>query len=400
MAELPGPAVDAFDVRHPAYGSGSLADVLPSVLACLGVPEATDRLGLRPALGGVRRVAVLLVDGLGHFQVPVAGRVAPTLADLATGRLGLAAALTCGFPSTTPASLVSLGTGAPPGQHGVLGFTVRMPGTDRVLNHTRWEADPDPAQWQPVRTRLAEAAAAGVAVTVVNRPEFAGSGLTAAAYRGAAYRGATGTDELADGMLAALTAGGGPTLVYGYEPELDRAGHLHGVDSLPWRAAAREVDRLLTRLVAGLPSDAALLVTADHGQLDVPPEHRFDLDADDRLRAGVAVVAGEPRVRYLHAVPGAAEDVAAAWRSVLGPAAWVVGRDEAVAAGWFGPLRDGHLERIGDVVAVCRDSYAVLATRTEPEIVARLVAYHGSWTAVEMTIPLLVATGSAVGGRR
>ncbi|SBT65297.1 Type I phosphodiesterase / nucleotide pyrophosphatase [Micromonospora sediminicola] len=374
----------------PRYGGGSLADVLPSALTLLGVPGAVDLLDLTPRLAGVRRIAVLLVDGLGWHQIPTAAPYAPTLAGLAatTG-----VPLTSGFPSTTPTSLVSLGTGTPSGAHGVLGFTVRVPGTDRVLTHVDWSADPDPARWQPVLTWYERARAAGVAVTVVSRPEFAGSGLTLAANRGGDYRGATGVDALAARMLTALAAGAGPTLVSGYHPDLDRHGHLSGIDSAPWRRAAAEVDALLARLVDGLPPDAALLVTADHGQLDIPAGHRIDLDTDPRLRAGVRVVAGEPRVRYLHVEPGAEADVVATWTGVLGGAADVLTRAEAVATGWFGPVPEAHLGRIGDVVVVCRDTYAVVATRSEPPVVSRLVAYHGADTAAEMTVPLLVVRG-------
>ncbi|MEH0846113.1 nucleotide pyrophosphatase/phosphodiesterase family protein [Micromonospora sp. CPCC 205711] len=386
----PGPTADPLAVVPPRYGGGSLADVLPSALAVLGVPGAVDLLGLTPSLAGVRRIAVLLVDGLGWYQIPTAARYAPTLAGLAAtvGR-----PLTSGFPSTTPTSLVSLGTGVAPGAHGVLGFTVRVPGTERVLNHIEWDGDPEPLRWQPVRTQWERARAAGVAVTVVSRPEYAGSGLTLAANRGGDYRGAAGVDALAATMLAALAAGAGPTLVSGYHPDLDRHGHLTGVDSVPWRIAAAEVDALLARLVDGLPPDAALLVTADHGQLDVPAAHRFDLDTDPRLRVGVRVVAGEPRVRYLHVAPGAVDDVVAAWSAVLGPAARVRTREEAVADGRFGPVPEEHLRRIGDVVVTCRGTYAVLATRSEPPAVSRLVAYHGADTAAEMTIPLLVVRG-------
>ena len=190
---------------------------------------------------------------------------------------------------------------------------------------------------------------------MVSRPEFGGSGLTVAANRGGDFRGAAGVDALAATMRAALTAGAGPTLVSGYHPDLDRHGHLTGVDSALWRVAAAEVDELLARLVDGLPPDAALLVTADHGQLNVPAEHRFDLDTDPRLRAGVHLVAGEARVRYLHVVPGATDDVVAAWSAVLGDAARVRTRDEVVAAGWFGPVPEEHLARIGDVVVICND---------------------------------------------
>ncbi|MFK3982099.1 alkaline phosphatase family protein [Micromonospora sp. NPDC050397] len=391
-------ATGPFDLVRPEYGGDSLADLLPSALAVLGVPGAADPLGLVGPLSGVRRVAVLLVDGLGWYQVPTAARYAPVLADLAART---ARPLTSGFPSTTPTSVVSLGTGAAPGAHGVLGFRVNVPGTDRVLTHINWSGptadprspDPEPRRWQPLPTQLELARAAGVTVTVVSRPEYAGSGLTLAANSGGDYRGAAGVDALATEMLAALTAGPGPALVSGYHPDLDQRGHLTGVDSAGWRDAARDLDRLLDRLVAGLPADAALLVTADHGQLNVPPDRRFDLDLDPRLRAGVRVVAGEPRVRYLHTEPGAVDDVLAAWTEVLGPAAWVASRAEAVGAGWFGPVPEAHLSRIGDVVVCCRESYVVLASRTDAPLEAKLVGYHGSWTATEMTIPLLVVRG-------
>lgn len=387
------------DPVRPAYGSASLAELLPGVLAALGLVRGADPLGLTGQLAGVRRVAVLLVDGLGYELLPLAAPVAPVLADVVAGRLGQLRELTAAFPSTTPTSLASLGTGAPPGGHGLLGFTVRVPGSDRVLNHINWTGDPDPLRWQPLPTQLGRAAAAGGSVTVVARGEYAGSGLTSSAWRGGAYRPADDLEALAGGILAALAGGEPPVLVYGYHPDLDTAGHLHGVDSAAWRAAAAGVDWLLERLVDGLPPDAALLVTADHGQLDVPPQHRFDLAADPRLRAGVAVLAGEPRVRYLHTVPGAAADVAAAWREVLGDAAWVASREEAVAAGWFGPVQPDHLARIGDLVVACRDRYAVLATGTEPEQVGRLVAFHGSFTPAEMRIPLLVVPSQGGPGR-
>ncbi|MGC4758590.1 alkaline phosphatase family protein [Micromonospora trifolii] len=378
------------EILGPDHGGGRLADVLPSALAVLGVPGSTDPLGLRPELTGVRRIAVLLVDGLGWYQLPTVAPYAPTVAGLAAT---VARPLIAGFPSTTPTSLVSLGTGVAPGAHGVLGFTVRVPGTDRVLTHTDWAADPSPLRWQPVPTQLERARAAGVTTSVVSRPEFGGSGLTVAANRGGDFRGAAGGDAVATAMLTALAAGAGPTLVSGYHADLDRHGHVSGVDSAPWRAAATEVDALVARLVDGLPPDAALLVTADHGQLDIPAAHRFDLDTDPRLRAGVRLVAGEARVRYLHVEPGAVDDVRAAWSEVLGATARVRTRDEVVASGWFGPVPEEHLGRIGDVVVTCNDTYAVMASRTERPMASKLVAYHGSDTAAELTVPLLVVRG-------
>jgi hypothetical protein len=362
----------AFEVVRPAYGSGSLADLMPSVSAVLGVPGAADPLGLTEELDGVDRVAVLLVDGLGAYQWPqVFGSPCPRT-------------LTSGFPSTTPVSLVTLGTGVPPGVHGVLGFTTRIPEDGRILNHIHWKDDPDPARWQPVPTRFETATAAGVAVTQVTRAEFEGTGLTTSANRGASFRGGASIEPLAAEMLDALRAG--PGLVYGYHPDLDKAGHDDGVLSPAWQAAATDVRKLIDILVDGLPAGAALLVTADHGQLNVPAADRVDLvDAE-----GLVAVAGEPRVRYLHVLPGARDDVAAAWRSVFGSRAWVLTRDEAIDGGWFGAVPPRHAGRIGDLVVICQGRTVSLATGWEPPAVGRLIAYHGSVTAAEMTIPLFV----------
>jgi len=378
-------------VIAPRYGQASLVDILPGVLSTLGVPDLPDPLGLAGQLDGVRRIAVLLVDGLGYHLLGRAAPVAPVLADMHAGRLGTLTELTTVFPSTTPTSLVSLGTGALPGAHGVLGFFLNIPGTDRVLNHVEWFTDPDPTVWQPVPTLFARAIEAGVTVSVASRPEYAGSGLTTAAYRGAPYRRAGDISELAAQMLAGLADT--PSLSYGYHPELDHTGHLFGLDSVQWQAAASEADALLTRLVDRLPADAALLVTADHGQVDIPRDQRIDIDADQRLSDGLRVVAGEPRVRYLHTVPGAAADVLAAWREVLGERAWVASRAEIVETGWYGPVPDQHLPRLGDVVAVCRDRYAILATKREKDSIAKLVAMHGANTAEEMAIPLILVRG-------
>jgi hypothetical protein len=269
----------------------------------------------------------------------------------------------------------------------VLGFTVNVPGTDRVLTHITWRSDPPPRQWQPIPSMLVRAAEAGVPTCVIGRAEFAGSGLTTAAYGPARYVGAANSAELAERTLDELN--NGTRLVYAYHPTVDTIAHLHGIASADWGRAVASVGRLLDRLTAALPAGAALLVTADHGALDVPAGSRLDIDADAGLADGLRVVAGEPRVRYLHTHDGACDDVIARWRERLGARAMVMSREQAVADGWFGPVPAEHLARIGDVVVVCLDDTVVLATRHEPETVARLVAFHGSVTAAETAIPLM-----------
>jgi hypothetical protein len=384
------------DLAVPPYGAATLADVLPGAAAALGVPVVrgdlpADPLALTAAVAGARRVLVLLIDGLGADLLRAHADLAPTLASLARP----AGDLSAPCPSTTPVSLATLGTGLPPGSHGILGFVTDVPGENRTLNHVQWADDPDPDVWQARPTVFEQAEAAGVPATAVGPYAYAGSGLTRAVYRGATYTGAVSHGDLCALALRSLSATP-RALVYGYIPELDLTGHVRGVDSPSWRAQLALVDAVVEQLVAGLPDDAALLVTADHGMLDVPVEARFDLDAEPALDDGVRVLAGEPRARYVHTLPGAADDVLVRWRELLGDRAWVVGREEATASGVFGPVDDALAARVGDVVALARGSWALVTPEREPGP-SRLAAYHGSLTATELAIPLLVARGRALG---
>lgn len=370
---------------------GSICDVLPAAAALLGAPDGVDALGLTESMGDVRRVAVVLVDGMGWHLLPELAADAPLLASVLAGETGRLDELACTFPSTTPTSLVSLGTGVPPGEHGILGFTVKLPNSDRVLNHIFWRDDPPPATWQPVPTWFERLARARISTRAVLPAHFIGSGLTEAAYRGAQFHATTPDDDYA-GRLADILAAA-PGLAYGYTAHLDTAAHLCGIGSREWHAAAADVDALLTRLIETLPPDAALLVTADHGGLNVPPAARVDLDTDRQLAAGVHTVAGDPRVRYLYTVDGATADVVAAWSELLAGRADVYSRDDAVATGLFGPVRPEHLQRIGDVVVNCIGDIAVLATGYEPPEVAKLIGMHGAATAAELAIPLITFRG-------
>jgi cobalamin biosynthesis protein CobT len=95
----------------------------------------------------------------------------------------------------------------------------------------------------------------------------------------------------------------------------------------------------------------------------------------------------------VYVTDGAADDVLAAWRGTLAERAWVVSRDEAIAAGWFGDrVADRVRERIGDVVAAARGS-TVMVRRTVEPAESALVGHHGSMTTAEQVVPLLLAYG-------
>jgi Type I phosphodiesterase / nucleotide pyrophosphatase len=368
----------------PGYGENSLADLGASLLAAVGLVREANPLRLRPA----DRVCVLVVDGLGWELLRGHQAAAPFLSELAvSGR-----PLTAGFPAMTATSLTSLGTGTPPGQHGVLGYQVAVPGEGRLLNTLRWDSRVDPVSWQPGPTIFERAAAAGIPGFHVADPEVLRTGLSAAALRGAEGV-AAGTLGALAAQAAAVLRRSDRALAFVYHGQLDSTGHVFGCSSDAWRYHLGQVDRLAEHLAGALPPGTALYVTADHGMVDVPPQDRTDADAVPGLRDGVALLGGDARSRHVYAEPGAAADVLATWQGTLGDTAWTVSREQAVDEGWFGPVDCRVADRVGDVISAARRNWAVVATAEEPRESA-LIGMHGSLAGTDQRIPLLTYMAS------
>ncbi|MDA0632443.1 alkaline phosphatase family protein [Nonomuraea sp. MCN248] len=361
----------------PAYGAGSLPDLSPSLLAALGL-DVPNPLGLPPA----ERTCVFLVDGLGAELLAAHASAAPFLASL----LGGSRTLNAGFPATTVTSLCSLGTGAPPGEHGMVGLTLAVPGTGRLFNCLSWSGLPmDPLEWQPAETVYQRAAAAGVEAVYVAPAAFEGTGLTGAVFRGVRYAAAETADDRVARVLAELRRPRAHVTVY--YGDLDAMGHMTGWGSAEWLEQLAVVDAMAERIAAGLPPGSALYVTADHGMVNA--SEKLDAEATPELAHGVEMLGGEARARHVYAREGAAGEVLAAWREALRGRAWVVSRQEAVESGWFGPrVRTAWLGRIGDVIAVPYTDLAITAPSIH-RIEALFTGYHGSMTPFEQNIPLL-----------
>ena len=382
MAGSPTPPV-------PRYGTRSLAELAPSVLSSLGLAGFANPLALEPAA----RVCLLLVDGLGWELLQANRPAAPFLNSIASEPL------TAGFPATTAASLSSLATGLPPGEHGLVGYTMALPGYDRAFNTLTWSLyglgprvdlmqELEPETMQPIGTLAERAAAAGVPIHHLGPAFHDGSGLTRAIGRGERFHPADSLEAITEVALRLLAAP--HAFVYGYHPRLDTAGHVYGVRSQAWRDELTVVDRAVRLLAEQLPPTTLLLVTGDHGMVDLRPQELLDLAEHPDLATGVRLLAGEARARYVSTVPGATADVLSAWRSVLGDRMWIWEREEAIGTGIFGPrVTDRARGRIGDLVAAAYDRIGIVQRDVDPAQ-ARLNGHHGSLTAAEQLVPFLV----------
>jgi hypothetical protein len=270
----------------------------------------------------------------------------------------------------------------------MLGYTVRVPATGALGNLVSWTDLPAPEQWQPAPTWFAHLEACGVEVTSVGPARFHGSGLTRAALRGARYRPAESLAERVDQVIDVLRR---PGLAYLYWGDVDKTGHHLGWTSPDWGHAVAEVDSELGRLARSLKPGTLLVVTADHGMVDVDPAVRWDVADSPALRDQVDLVAGEPRALQLHVAPGAdPQEVRTRWREVLGNAALVVGREEAIDAGLFGPVDERVRPIIGDVVVAMAGRATVVDSRSQTPASIGLLGVHGSLTGYELDVPFLV----------
>lgn len=328
-------------------------------------------------------VVLVLVDGLGAISLRAhAGHARALTAGMAKKDVAYSV-----FPSTTAAALTSILTGVWPGEHGLVGYSVLDRSRGILVNQlSGWEsAGVDPAAWQVAPTIFEQAATEGRPVFAIGVAAYAGSGFSRATLRGAEFvAAATPAARVAAAYELAERHPG--ALVYCYLPEVDKAGHKHGLASNHWIAALEEIDAALAQRV---PAGIGVLVTSDHGMVDVPVRKQVLLD-NPHLE-GVAHVGGEPRMLHVYLDEDAdADAVIARWRRDLDGVADVAGRGEAIAAGLFGPrVTDAAATRIGDLIAVPRGVGAIYDGTAADQRSRGMIGQHGGLTVEERQVPLL-----------
>jgi hypothetical protein len=324
-----------------------------------------------------RQVVLLVIDGLGWEQLQERRAAAPTLAAMA-GR-----PITTVAPSTTATALTSITTGLPPGEHGVIGY--RMAVNGEVLNVLRWSTvagdamhSIPPQKLQPLPPFL------GQRPPVVTRAEYRRSGFTGAHLDGARFWGYRTVATLVTEIERLLHES--EPFIYGYYDGLDKVAHEYGLGQ-HFTAELTFVDRVVDYLLSRLPPDAVLVVTADHGQVDVGKNVR-QLAAE--VLANTAMQSGEGRFRWLHARSGRARALHEAAQAHHGDVAWVVDREQTIEDRWFGPwVSEAAAARLGDVALVAHADVAFYDPHDTGPF--ELIGRHGSLTSAEMLVPLLSA---------
>ncbi|MDN3494355.1 alkaline phosphatase family protein [Planococcus sp. APC 4015] len=353
----------------------SLTGVVPQLFAAL--EGRSD--WFAPATSAI----VFVIDGLGASNLAARSGHARFLAQAGSKKDVVRTV----FPSTTATALTGLLTGAPAGEHGIVGYRARMPGTDHVANQLRgYDTDGLPLTWQraprlvaahPDRPRFA-----------VSKSEYAGTGFTDVTLGEAEF---VGVDDLTARVnrAAELAAQHPGAFIYLYANDLDAIGHKRGWQSGEWIAALERVDAAARALASAVAGGTGVVVTADHGMVDVPAHRQVLLSEGDELLDGVHLIGGEPRMLHLYTNEGRAGAVLDAWRAAEGGRSWVMSRSEATDAGLFGPVSPEVEGRIGDVLVAARSGIAYYDDRLSDKGAQKMVGQHGSLTNEERIVPLL-----------
>ena len=226
----------------------------------------------------------------------------------------------------------------------------------------------------------------GVSVPVISPAELEGSAFTEAHLRGSRPVGYRAPSAIAVEVHRQLAAG--ERFVYAYYGSVDKTAHERGFGEF-YDAELRMADHIVSSVLDVLPPGAVLLVTADHGQVEVGDRL---IVPDPALLAMVAMQSGEGRFRWWHAERVSVDELAKAAIDAYGDVAWIVTREQVLDEGWFGPAVSGPVAaRLGDVALVAREAVSFhdpLDTGPFP-----LVCRHGSLTSAEVHVPLLASAG-------
>ena len=352
----------------PSSGDNSVSSIVPAVLTRQSNSLVSEEMLAADA------VVLFVVDGMGWHQIDRYRDQLPCLGE------ALGAPITTVAPSTTATALTSICTGVLPGEHGVIGYKVDTP--SGLLNCLRWTSgsklmmrDVPPIDFQPVEPFL------GGSPPVVTRAEFQKSGFTQAHLRNGRFCGWWSPATLVTEIDEQLRAGA--PFVYAYYDALDKVAHVHGLGR-HYLDELKFVDALVERIVAEVPEDVTLLVTADHGMVEVG-DKIFDID--DELVKRTSRTSGEARFLWLHAKDDDHNGLLKA-AEIHSDVAWVAGIDQVLDECWFGlHVTPEARMRMGEVAIVAREPVALMDPR-QPDA-PNLVARHGSMTEEEMHVPFL-----------
>ncbi|MDR1692131.1 MAG: alkaline phosphatase family protein [Oscillospiraceae bacterium] len=361
----------------PDY-TNSILGIPNSILAHYGAKPHHPTL---PALDeklckGYKNVVLLVLDGLGDNLL---NAHAPD-GFLADHRVS---ALSSVYPSTTASALTTLESGLTPIEHGWLGwsgwfeeagenvelFTNKIYGTDRsAAEHSlAWMKLP----YKNLFTQVREASPDVETCRVSPFGEYW-----------------CDTNEALCSHIEILCKKGGRRYIYAYHFQPDTDEHVYGCYGERVKADVALFDRQLERLAASL-SDTLLIVTADHGLIDI--QMRDIEETPDLFECLAIPPTREPRSLSLFVKEERKTEFPRRWNARFGGDYILMTGDEAVHNPIFGPGTPHPRARgfLGDYTALATGKVSVWF-RNAQGVSKGYKALHAGLCRDEMVVPLVL----------
>ncbi|MFT5721642.1 MAG: hypothetical protein ACI9W6_001958 [Motiliproteus sp.] len=338
-----------------------------------------------------RPVALLVIDGLGYQflqQFPESA-----LARHCVQRL------TSVFPTTTATAVTALALGVPAQQHGITGWFTYLRELGGVVAPLPFMPRGGGSYYADLGVSASAIVDADPLLPRLQRPVqvsspnyISDSSFSRALYGSSNRAPHQNLTQFFEQLSVGLQRRGAP-LVWGYWTELDALAHEYGSQSREVIEHFNEIDRRFEQWIATLAGqDALILVTADHGLIDVADEQQLQLEQHPELQALLRLpLCGEPRAAFCYLRPGAQNDFEQYFAQYFGALFEVVASEQLLQQQLFGRgepsprLRD----RIGDFTVLAKQQ-AIIKDRLLQERPFSQRAVHGGLSAEELYVPLVM----------
>ncbi|MEX2446478.1 MAG: alkaline phosphatase family protein [Dehalococcoidia bacterium] len=392
---------DAGELVRPYAGATGLVDIVRGVAHACGVPDVRLNDASRAVADHLVRaehIVLLVADGLGIDFIDAMPRAAWL-------RRHTRRTIQATYPSATPVAITSVATGEYPAQHAITGWWTHLPSLGApvtVFLHER-ATDEEPLErlgvgirdlcpLEPLFGRMQRD------VALVMPSAIADSAFTRYMAADAVTLRYTRHAEAAQMIADRVTRSAGPTFTYWYTPVPDTLAHEHGTRDARVMAALEDLDIAVEALDRSFERDersARILVTADHGHLDVGGAGHLELlPGDPLLRHLRCPPSGDVRTLFWHVQPEAVVPFAREFRARFGEWFLLLTAAEAEGQALLGPepLAAETRRRIGDFVSIALGSEVMRYGRDEDSRQRFLGqrAHHSGLSAAEMHVPLIL----------
>lgn len=381
-------------IYKPDYDGGSIVNLMSSISKSFNTTHPYPVLKILPPseIKKARNIILLVIDGLGYEYLK-------TRKDSFLYK-NMKRSMTSVFPPTTSTAIPTFLTGVPPQQHASTGWYVYLkelgvvsailPFMPRIggvpFTHQGISVESIITQ-KPLSEKLK------TKVFHITRKEIHDSDFTVAMAKKAKILPYSNLNGFFRQVKKAVSWNNKKKYVFGYWDSLDSLNHKYGEGSAKAEKHFNEIDKKIKKFSESLNgTNTLLLITSDHGFINVPKEKRLWLEDHPKLKECLSMpLSGEPRAAYCYVKPGREKEFESYVKKHLSEYCCMIKTLDAIKQNYFGLYKPNPrlFERAGDYILVMKENY-IFKDRIVKKKKKEFVAHHGGVSENEMIVPLIL----------